>query len=89
MSGSLAEALGGLVGRKSAPGPRCGVALAVEGLKDKDARAALLAAVDNPDVVLSVLAEMLAEREDSPSIPYQTLRRHRRRLVGNGCTCPR
>ena len=83
----LAAALLELPGMKVRSGPACSIAVLLEQLDGQDAAAAgaLRAVVDSDAVAPSALARTLSAR--GHRLAPNTIRRHRRRLSGDGCAC--
>lgn len=85
MSSQLSSLLSDLP--RPMPGPKCTVGrlLAELATTDPEGRAALVAALDNPSVSPRVLSDALLKA--GHAIRAQTVRRHRKRGLANGCAC--
>ena len=81
---SLTLDLDDLSALKSRPGPKCSVVKLLSNLEE-DARAKLKARMDDPEVEATKLAELLTRH--GHAISADTIRRHRKRGTGNGCSC--
>lgn len=68
-------------------GPRCSVGVLLEHLAATDPKGfeALVARIDDPSVSLRLLSEAL--HKAGHTVKAETLRRHRKRGAGAGCSC--
>lgn len=67
------------------PRAKCGIALLLAQLDDKD-RAAAITALDDEAVKPAAVSKWLSKH--GHNIAPNTIRRHRRRINGEGCSCP-
>jgi hypothetical protein len=86
---SLADALASVPGQRVRTGPPCQVNAFLDNLDQNDPAAAdaFRAVIDNPQAIVSKIAEVLAS--NGHEVEPQALRRHRRRSTPSGCKCPR
>jgi TusA-related sulfurtransferase len=81
---TLADTLGAVYDARPAR-MKCAVAKLLPQLEEAD-RAALLQVLADDNVMASRVSQWLAEH--GHHLPAITIRRHRRRLHGEGCSCP-
>lgn len=82
---SLADDLASVYDDKSYR-PLCSIAILLAQLNDKD-RGAAATAVDDLTVRPAAVSKWLAKH--GHTISPTTIRRHRRRMNGDGCSCPK
>lgn len=86
---SLAAALDQLTETPTRKGPACTVGAALAAIRDEhgdDAHDKLVALLANGKVEATRLAALLTE--NGYGIKAETVRRHRKRGAGSGCSCP-
>lgn len=89
---SLEEALSGLSNERGAvkPGPRCGVGV-LETVLPEPTWLSLTDLIDNPRSdgrFITATKIVAALRSYGHHVGQESVRRHRRRALGTGCSCP-